>query len=1742
MHVNLKNTFVGGMDSDSDAKAIAETDWKTSLNIRGGIAYAGKQFVVTNTRGNLEVPYTLPSGTNKCIGSYEDIQENTVIYFIWNSKQQHQILRYFPTDTAPYGTIELQIEYNFGWTADTLITGIQLINGRLLYWNDPIPKKVNIEKARYVLRGTLKEKCWKIWLPKTTSELSPSTVFTVRDENGNTIYTKTVDTSGEITATGLVANFVTIFPFDHIELVGIDASAATSITITGAGDPANNRTFTVRSASYTFFTNTTVFVVDQTVVPELALVNMSYTVSGDPRETIIKAIEIAFNTDANSPLEVEACACDLEICEKVGGTVFSITNDQPDKILIQALNWYGISPIDRFFDRIKWMPTYVPHVEYRKDTNYLPNYVKNKVFQFRLQYNYDDFEESALGIISQIPINNLGCDGTAGAEFNYINVNFDDLNLIDEVTLCIFRNVELLAREGNDGAWRSIIELTPCDFLDYEDGSLVARFDFYNDINSTAVSDDVVAKQYDDVPLEAVGGIVVKNRGILANVLKGYDAPDCIDAKYQIDFVEEANPPLRKVSGKIRVLTWNLEHEVNDPNNGGGANKQLTFYNLYPLYRKYPFWESSDSNTNRLLRRGGIFHDISRTENDFAFYGGGGYGQNGDFGIRAGMEDVFDQRIPEGGFPVYAANTQYLTISRQKSVGLPVDTNGALDTSTPDKRSQIGDYYVGEGDLYSEFELMLPDGVYVIRLASHLCSFDDGSGDKLGKGFPYNLSNGTNYQQTSTNVWCVLDTDGNLVKSKEITITVSGSDIYIGEFVVADLAPPHDVSRDRGGVGWMTAAYWTPIGAYLVASSDTASTDINSVDFNGVTIEKTLVSYGESGTAVVFQAEAGSITGSITIDTGWQESCFTDHNGFWFGIVGANFTEIPSVAGTPFYDIPIKVFQVELGAVNDVREIRSSDFTFFEGSLTEYFGKTLIQRTYGAGSLGNDSPLLSGVISTNLPNGRETSSTFIDGTVIDQNTNGVSGISIVYENGLYENTQTDGSFSLLAWGDMITENLGNVISQTNIFIPESNANRIVDRIIIGANIFCLITFPSGQFVVIEIDPFSTAATGYNPTVHYDIGEVEVNEGNMPSEKARKRGGTYLDAIRLSDDAGRFTTVVKAFELYMPFITEDIGVYNIEDFSGNVYPTGTFRYGKPSIKWVLSPDTTFPAWAKSFQWLRLKNATYGRYLQWVANEVVYISSLDTDTTPEIRTSFQNRNATAIKISIKNILDYQAQRNNSQVSYAYEIGDRIRLIADRGVSYINGLVDFEVTGYDATTQEIIIDPQGYSEEIQSGSLFEVYNSQTLNTNDGQIYYEVGERINILGGFPESYSGIFSNGDTYWRGRTILVNDDSTNFSSTYPLLIEDAAVSDFYPSTAQDIGRAGLIDEAFKQIHYPTMLQNSGIYIEGTAVNGLSSFASTDNKQLSRSFGAIKSLNYVGNTLLSIHENKVVANYIELRSLSDSNETDGLLAISDAYFGNDRPMLSEYGSQHTESIIQYNGLVYAIDAAKGVIWRYDNNGLDVLSDKKMRSYVKDLCAKGVTFAPAVFDNYYREYIVSVYTSDQNVTLAWNEEKNRWTTFYSHLPELYASVLRSIVSFKNGELWIHDRNPIHNNFYGTQYRTELTFVPHTDTQKSTFHTILIQGVQNDPLTNNWFAEEVSNDFGQLSRIKQPHFRLKENFWAASFLRDTTDTTVVNPIINGRNLRGQELTIKLVNDSTESAYIQQIVTSVVASERTPK
>lgn len=67
-----------------------------------------------------------------------------------------------------------------------------------------------------------------------------------------------------------------------------------------------------------------------------------------------------------------------------------------------------------------------------------------------------------------------------------------------------------------------------------------------------------------------------------------------------------------------------------------------------------------------------------------------------------------------------------------------------------------------------------------------------------------------------------------------------------------------------------------------------------------------------------------------------------------------------------------------------------------------------------------------------------------------------------------------------------------------------------------------------------------------------------------------------------------------------------------------------------------------------------------------------------------------------------------------------------------------------------------------------------------------------------------------------------------------------------------------------------------------------------------------------------------------------------------------------------------------------------------------------------------------VVSTTTSGSNTTLAFYEPANRYSTFYSFVPEFYATISSLFFSFKNGVLYKHNVNTTRNNFYGTQYNS--------------------------------------------------------------------------------------------------------------------
>ena len=150
--------FNGGLDTDSDEKFIVQGDYVDALNL--GKFYGGDGGIVTNVNGNTEIANAyLPAGTNKCIGWCPDDENNAIIFFNYNSNNNHGIYRLLKDDDSFQKIAHNESVLSF--VSDCNNFKAYVIGG-ILYWNEGkdsdgnfinVPRKINIERARRHTNG-----------------------------------------------------------------------------------------------------------------------------------------------------------------------------------------------------------------------------------------------------------------------------------------------------------------------------------------------------------------------------------------------------------------------------------------------------------------------------------------------------------------------------------------------------------------------------------------------------------------------------------------------------------------------------------------------------------------------------------------------------------------------------------------------------------------------------------------------------------------------------------------------------------------------------------------------------------------------------------------------------------------------------------------------------------------------------------------------------------------------------------------------------------------------------------------------------------------------------------------------------------------------------------------------------------------------------------------------------------------------------------------------------------------------------------------------------------------------------------------------------------------------------------------------------------------------------------------------------------------------------------------------------
>jgi hypothetical protein len=175
---------------------------------------------------------------------------------------------------------------------------------------------------------------------------------------------------------------------------------------------------------------------------------------------------------------------------------------------------------------------------------------------------------------------------------------------------------------------------------------------------------------------------------------------------------------------------------------------------------------------------------------------------------------------------------------------------------------------------------------------------------------------------------------------------------------------------------------------------------------------------------------------------------------------------------------------------------------------------------------------------------------------------------------------------------------------------------------------------------------------------------------------------------------------------------------------------------------------------------------------------------------------------------------------------------------------------------------------------------------------------------------------------------------------------------------------------------------------------------------------------------------------------------------------------------------------------------------------------------------------------------------DKANKWTADYEYENDTMAKFIDSFVSWKQGELWVHNTNPIQNNLYGDQYSSKLTIIVNPEYQKEKlYYNFRLDAV------GKWYMPAIStpdsNQFpnGMLSQLKKNNFKLIDNKLWSSILNDVNDpnfATISDPtqrrldaLFGGRKMQGGWLIVDLECQDTQYHEISSVESYYITTER---
>lgn len=582
-----------------------------------------------------------------------------------------------------------------------------------------------------------------------------------------------------------------------------------------------------------------------------------------------------------------------------------------------------------------------------------------------------------------------------------------------------------------------------------------------------------------------------------------------------------------------------------------------------------------------------------------------------------------------------------------------------------------------------------------------------------------------------------------------------------------------------------------------------------------------------------------------------------------------------------------------------------------------------------------------------------------------------------------------------------------------------------------------------------------------------------------------------------------------------------------------------------------------------------DSTYYYYIAWTLSNANAVNEIPSDAafyeiviTKNLRTRFflQAKSGGmkyAIKDPVTSVITYQ----DTYISSAYGLAFDASLLNSEGMGY-----SFEAGSGDilkvyqelsATIYQLAVIGQDGNYIIsklqdlgsfatQPNIIYEIYTPYKELISEPFWTTGLTIPINLPGTAFRTYGSLSGNiyGDVYRFGR--FAPSGSYNAENMSPAV-------KYWKEWNTNSGEANFVFFS-EQVRKVTAVQYSNVVIEGTQINGLSTFDALDEKILPITLGNLQKLQQTskvqeqGNIMLAIGEQDTASLYLGEVQLVGAAQ-NAFIASAPNVIGTVNVLKGNFGTINPESVTEYRGNVYWLDMYNGRVIQYASNGLFAISNYKMTVFWKLFCEQFLSMTsaeieafggrPFVFttvDPRHDELLFSIpklldvppagYLPDyqhepldidnrynlfniwdgQGKTVVYclgtNDNQPHWRGSDSYNPEGFITMNNQLYAFKNGQLWLHNQTTSFCNFYGVQYKSMVMCVSNMMPQQPKVYNN-VSFMCNMAPTFVYFYNTYP--YQQSSDLVDYSFKELEGTWYATILRNKLVPTATGYTTDG-------------------------------------